>query len=208
MTNLAKHPVESTPAQARARSKAIQSLAKQVDSTLIKLAQRLLEGRDAHDYKALGFARMKDWLAEQLNGSMSVSYAMFQMRVIETLPFLPEKKILEMGPRNAGQLIRLPEKERHKPEWIDKAIAQNSEQFKETVEVALEKRTGMKRDTFVQFSISLPESVHEHLELAIAEIARVENLDVEQNPGLRIQCLDLMAALVLTELRERGRVEA
>ena len=205
MTTLANR--EATPAQAKARSAAIKRMVREADRSWIAIAQRLIEGRHALDYRALGFANVKDWLAEQLDGAMSVPDAFKKMRILEKLPFLSDSKILEIPSRNADQLTRLPEKERKKPEWVAKAKAASVDAFREEVQAFVEKRTGMKRDVYVTFSRRVTEAAFNHFELAIAEFARAEGIDLEHQPEKISEVLDLMAAMILLELQSRAKEE-
>jgi hypothetical protein len=195
-----KRNPEATKEEAKALTKQVQEKTRTIERSWWELAKLVDKCLHKHVPSVLGLTAAA-WMEKYLQGSVSDAFR--KLRIARGLAGVPEAKLLEMPERNAYQLVRLPEKQRKSPEWVNRAIEQPTAEFKEAVEVAIEKKTGQVREKWVTFAVRLPEAVNEHFELAITELARAESLDIQQKPALKIQCMDLIAALVILEMQGR-----
>jgi hypothetical protein len=139
---------------------------------------------DSQAYEALDFPNMHAWMTSRLGESLSNVFS--ALRSVRALEGVPEEKLNRIGERNAHMLTYLPEKERKSEEWIQRAATLPTKEFKQEVEIALEKKTGMAPERFKTFSIALPEMVYQNMCEAEKKMARSLEIDIEDRPGNRI----------------------
>jgi hypothetical protein len=91
-----------------------------------KLGVLLKDIRDKNLYTYLGFKELDDYRIE-LGVGRSTWYA--NLRIVDHLPKLPRKILLQLTAKNAEWLIKLPEKERYKEQWVQDALSMKEEEF-------------------------------------------------------------------------------
>jgi hypothetical protein len=146
-------------------------------------------------FEALGFPSFQAWTTERLGESLSNAFS--ALRSVRALEGVPEEKLKRIGERNAHMLTYLPEKERTSEEWLEKAATLPTKEFKQEVQIAIEQKTGLRKERFKTFSIALPEAVYENLCEAEKKLARCIDLDIETKPGNRIQVWEALAQWIL-----------
>lgn len=200
MTKLAKD--EATKSEAQALTQQVREQTKQLERgwwTLAKLIDTCISRRVP---AALGLTAQA-WMEENLQGSISDAWR--KLRMARNLMGIPESELLRIPERNAYHLTRMPQEARKSQEWINKAVEMSVSDFQEAVEAALEKKTGQQREKFIIWRMRLPVAVAQRLDSAIREFAYSEGLDIEQTPALKIQCLDLMLAVIFLDLQGRQK---
>jgi len=99
---------------------------------------------------------------------------------------VPEEQLTRIGVRNAHMLTYLPPKQRTSQEWIERAATLPTKEFKQEIQIELDKKTGMPPERFKTFSIALPEMVYQNMCDAEKKMARSIEIDIEATPGNRI----------------------
>ena len=160
---------------------------------------------EVHAYQALGFPSMRAWMNARLGKSTSSAFS--ALRSIRAPEGVPEEKLRHIGERNANALTYLPVKERRSEEWIQKATTLPTKEFKQEVQIALQKKTGMAPERFKTFSIALPEPVYENMCAAERKLARALQLDIEDTPGNRIQVWEALTQWILLTDEETIQVQ-
>ena len=186
---------QATKAEAKLLHKEVARVVAQIRSNWLllgRLVQRFMETRG---FEALGFPSFQAWITERLGESFSNAFS--ALRSVRALEGVPEEKLKRIGERNAHMLTHLPEKERKSPEWLEKAATLPTKEFKQEVQIALEQKTGLRKERFKTFSIALPEAVYENLCEAEKKLARCLDLDIETQPGNRIQVWEAFAQWIL-----------
>ena len=150
---------------------------------------------DSQAYDALGFPNMHAWMTSRLGESLSNVFS--ALRSVRALDGVPEEKLKRIGERNAHMLTYLPEKERKSESWIEKAVILPTKEFKQEVQIELEKKTGMAPERFKTFSIALPEMVYQNMCAAEKKMARSLQIDIEDRPGNRILVWEAFSQWIL-----------
>jgi len=109
--------------------------------------------KDTRAYLALGFPTVQAWMNARLGESLSSVFS--ALRSIRALEGVPEEKLKRIGERNAHTLTHLTEKERKSEEWLEKAATLPTKEFKQEVQIALEQKTGLRKERFKTFSVAL-----------------------------------------------------
>ncbi len=156
------------------------------------LIQRMI---DTQAVEVLGFRSMRSWMEARLGESSASAYS--ALRSVRALQGVPNAKLAKIGERNAHALTHLPEKERKSEDWLEKAAVLPTKDFKQEVETALSRKTGLPRDKFKTWWIALPENVYEDMCAAEKKLAFALSLDIENIPGLRIQVWEAWAQWIL-----------
>jgi len=116
---------------------------------------------DTQAYEVLGYDTLDAWMKARLGESVSSAFS--ALRSVRALEGVPEEQLERIGERNAHALTYLPPKQRTSQEWIEKAAALPTKEFKQEVQIDLEKKTGMAPERFKTFSIALPEKVYKKM---------------------------------------------
>jgi hypothetical protein len=186
---------KATEAQAQALDQEIVQIIKVMRSSWLRLGSLIQKVIDTRAFEALGFRTMKDWMDARLGKSTSTAYS--ALRSVRALKGIPEQKLERIPERNAHHLTRLPERERQSETWIERAATLPTREFKEEVEAELEKETSLPREKFRTFSVALPESVYHNMCDAEKKLARSLSLDIETQPGNRIQVWEAFSQWIL-----------
>ena len=175
---------KATEAEAKTMDNEVVHIVGQMRSNWLRLGRLIQEISDTQAFVPLGFPNMNAWMTSRLGESLSSAFS--ALRSVRALRGVPEEKLKQICERNANALSYLPEKMRKSDEWLDKAATLPIKEFKQEVQIELEKKTGMAPDRFKTFSIALPEKVYENMVEAEKKLARSIELDIEQKPGNRI----------------------
>jgi hypothetical protein len=167
----------------------------EIRSNWLRLGSLIQRMIDTQAFEALGFPNMRSWMTTRLGESVSNAFS--ALRSVRALEGVPEDKLKRIGERNAHMLTYLPEKVRKSDEWIEKAATLPTKDFKHAVSVALEKKTGLPRESFKTWWIALPEAVYQSMCEAEIKVGWVLGLDIETQPGLRIQVWEALAQWIL-----------
>ena len=135
-----------------------------------------------------------DWMAKVTQGSTSKAWR--ALRISRALQGVPQRDVKQLSEGNAFSLSRLPQKQRESREWVKKAVELPNEKFQDAVESHIEAKTGVRRQEFVSTRISLPRDIFEQWESAVKKMAGVLGIDIETNPGNRIQVYEAFAVLI------------
>jgi hypothetical protein len=175
---------KATEAEAKAMEKEAIRIASDMRTGWLRLGSLIRKMIDSRACEALGYQSMDSWMNARLGQSISSAFS--ALRSVRALEGVPEEQLNRIGERNAHALTYLAAKERKSEEWIEKAATLPTKEFKQEVEIALEKKTGMAPERFKTFSIALPEKVYENMLAAEKKLARSIDLDIEEKPGNRI----------------------
>jgi hypothetical protein len=186
---------KATEAEAKAMEKEAVQVASEMQTGWLRLGSLICKMMDSQAHEALGYQSMEAWMKARLGESASSAFS--ALRSVRALKGVPEEQLKRIGERNAHALTYLPTKERKSEEWIEKAATLPIKEFKQEVEIALEKKTGMAPDRFKTFSIALPEKVYENMIEAEKKLARSIDLDIEEKPGNRILVWEAFSQWIL-----------
>lgn len=186
---------KATEAEARAMDKEAVRIIAEIKSGWLRLGSLIQRMSETQAFAALSFPSMHSWMVARLGESVSSGYS--AVRSMRALKGVPEEKLERIGERNAHMLTYLPEKERKTDTWIEKAATLPTKEFKREVETALEKKTGLPQERFKTWSIALPEAVYESVCEAEKKLARCLDLDIETQPGNRIQVWEAFTQWIL-----------
>src|SRR5580704_17036412 len=181
----------ATKAEAEAMDKEVVRIVAKIRSNWLLLGRLVEKVRETRAIEALGFPGFHAWMTARLAESLSSAYS--AVRSVRALEGVPEGTLKRIGERNAHMLTQLPEKERKSEDWLEKAATLPTKEFKQEVEIAIEQKTGLRKERFKTFSIALPEAVYENLCEAEKKLARCIGLDIETQPGNRIQVWEAFA---------------
>jgi hypothetical protein len=195
----------ATKADAKAMDKEVIRILGEIRSNWLRLGSLIQKMADTQAFEALGFPNMHSWMTARLGESLSNAYS--AVRSVRALEGVPEEKLKQIGERNAHLLTYLPEKERKSADWIEKAATLRTKEFKQEVEIALERKTGMAREKFKTWFIALPETVYENMCEAEKKLARSLELDIETRPGNRIQVWEAFSQWILQTDEETIKVQ-
>jgi hypothetical protein len=186
---------KATKAEAEALDKEVVRIVTETRSSWLRLGRLVEEVTMTQAWEALGFPNVHAWMIARMGESLSSVYC--ALRSVRMLKGVAEEKLRRIGERNAHALTYLPEKERRKDEWIEKAATLPMKEFKQEIEIALEAQTGLSRERFKAWSIALPEKVYENMCAAEKKLARSLHLDIEDQPGNRIIVWEALAQWIL-----------
>jgi hypothetical protein len=170
-------------------------LVAEMKSGWLRLGSLIQTMIDTRAYQALDFSSMHVWMEARLGESMASAHS--ALRSFRALKGISEEKLCKIGERNAHALTYLPDKERRSEEWLEKASKLPTKEFKQEVQIAVQKKTGMVEESFKTFSVALPEQVYESLCEAERKLARVLCIDFEKYPGKRIFLWEAVAQWIL-----------
>ena len=185
----------ATKAEAQVMDKQVVRIVGEIRSNWLRLGRVVQRFMDARAYQPLGFPTFQAWMTARLGESLSNVFS--ALRSIRALDGVPEEKLKRIGERNAHMLTYLPEKERKSEEWLEKAATLPIKEFRQEVEIALEKKTGLPQERFKTFSIALPALVYESVCEAEKKLAWSLGIDIETKPGNRIQVWEAFAQWIL-----------
>jgi hypothetical protein len=186
---------KATEAEAKAMDKEAVRIASEMRTGWFRLGSLIGKMIDSQAYEALGFDSMGSWMKARLGESMSTAFS--ALRSVRALDGVDEGKLKRIGERNAHVLTYLPVNERKSEGWLEKAATLPVKEFKQEVEIALEKNTGMAPERFKTFSIALPEKVYENMLAAEKKLAHSIDLDIEDKPGNRIVVWEAFSQWIL-----------
>ena len=192
---------QATKDEAEAMDKEVVRIVGEIRSNWLRLGRIVQKFIETHAFEALGFPGVHAWMTARLGESLSNAFS--ALRSVRALEGVPEEKLKRIGERNAHMLTYLPEKERKSEEWIEKAATLPTRDFNRVVRAALEKKTGLPQETFKTWSIALPEAVYESMCAAEKKLAWSLGLDIETNPGLRIQVWEAWTQWILLQTDEQ-----
>jgi len=206
---LSKHPKiglpKATQAEARAMDKEVVRIVAETRSNWLRLGRLVEEVMKTHAWEVLGFPNVHSWMAARMGESLSSVYS--ALRSVRMLEGVPEETLRRIGERNAHALTHLSKKERRSDEWIEKATTLPTKEFKQEVQIALEQKTGLRRERFKTWSVALPEKVYEDMCVAEKKLARSLRLDIEDTPGNRITVWEAFAQWILQTDEETIRIQ-
>ncbi len=186
---------KATVAEAKAMDSEAVRIAAEIKAGWLRLGSLILKMIDSHAYEALGFPNMHAWMTSRFGESLSGVFS--ALRSIRALEGVPEEQLTRIGERNAHMLTYLPPKQRTSQEWIERAATLPTKEFKQEVQIELEKKTGMAPERFKTFSIALPEMVYQNMCEAEKKMARSLELDIEDRPGNRILVWEAFSQWIL-----------
>ena len=125
---------------------------------------------------ALGM-NMRDWLEKTF--PESASHIFRQLQSYRALQGVSPAKLERMPEANAHELTRLPEKDRKAPQIVAKAVSQTPKEFKETISHIREEKYHIPKETWKTWAVRVPEAVYDNLVAAQEKMARVLQLDLE-----------------------------
>jgi hypothetical protein len=198
------HRPKATEAEANAMDREAVRIAAEMRSGWLRLGTLIQEIAETRAFETLGYTSMHSWMTNRLGESMSGAYS--ALRSVRALRGVSEAKLEKIGERNAHTLTRLPEKERKKDEWIQKAANLPERQLKAEVDAVIERKTGMPKERFRYWGEAVPESVADKLDEMMAKIGRVLQVDVSERSG-RITALEALAATILNTPDEQLQAE-
>jgi hypothetical protein len=198
--------LKATEAEAKVMDKEVTLIVGQMKSNWLRLGGLIQQFIDTQAFEVLGFPNMHAWMTTRLGESMSSAFS--SLRSVRALRGVPEEKLSQIGERNANALTYLPVKERKSEKWLQKAATLPIKEFKQEVQIALQKKTGMATERFKTFSIALPEAVYEDICAAERKLARTLRIDIENRPGNRIQVWEALAQWILLTDEETIQVQA
>jgi hypothetical protein len=178
-----RHP-KATEAEAKAMDTEVVRIAAEIRAGWLRLGLLIRKMIDSQAYEALGFPNMHAWMTSRLGESLSSVFS--ALRSVRALEGVPEEQLTRIGERNAHMLTYLPPKQRTSQEWIERAATLPIKEFKQEVQIELEKKTGIAPERFKTFSIALPEMVYQNMCEAEKKMARSLQIDIEDRPGNRI----------------------
>lgn len=186
---------KATKAEAEAMDKEVVRIVGEIRSNWLRLGSLIQRMMDTQAYEALGFPNMHSWMTARLGESISSAFS--ALRSVRALKGVTEEKLKRIGERNAHMLTYLSERDRKSDEWIEKAATLPTKEFKYQIETALDQKTGLPRDRFKTWSIALPEAVYESMCEAEKKLAWSLGIDIEANPGSRIQVWEAFSQWIL-----------
>ncbi len=127
---------------------------------------------------ALGM-NMRDWLEKTFQDS--ASHIFRQLQSYRALKGVSPATLERIPESNAHELTRLTEKDRKAPQIVRKAVSQSPKEFKETVAEIRETQYHIPKETWKTFAVRVPLAVYELMEAAQAKMARVLQLDLEDD---------------------------
>jgi hypothetical protein len=151
---------KATEAEAKAMEKEAVRIVSEMRTGWFRLGSLIRKIIDTQAYRALGYDTLDAWMKARLGESISSAFS--ALRSVRALEGVPEEKLKRIGERNAHVLTYLPAQECKSAEWIEKAATLPVKEFKQEVEIALEKKTGMASERLKTFSIALPEMVYQN----------------------------------------------
>ena len=196
---------KATKAEAEVLDKEVARVVGEIRSNWLLLGRLVEKVRQTRAFEALGLPGFHAWMTARLGESLSSAYS--AVRSVRALEGVPDEKLKRIGERNAHTLTHLPEKERKSQEWLEKAATLRTKEFKQEVQIAIEQKTGLRKDRFKTFSIALPEAVYENLCEAEKKLARCIDLDIETKPGNRIQVWEAFSQWILLTDERTIRVQ-
>jgi hypothetical protein len=191
----------ATKAEAQAMDKEVVRIVGEIRSSWLRLGSLIQKVMDTQAYEALGFSNVHPWMTARLGESTSSAFS--ALRSVRALKGVTEEKLKRIGERNAHMLTYLPEKDRKSDEWIERAATLPTKDFNRMVRTALEKTTGLPRETFKTWSIALPETVYENMCAAEKKLAWSLGFDIETKHGLRIQVWEAWTQWILLQTDEQ-----
>lgn len=194
----------ATKAEAKAMDKEVIRIVGQIRSNWLHLGSLIQRMIDSYAFEALGLG-MHAWMTARFGNNLSSAYS--ALRSVRALRGIPQEKLEQIGERNAHALTRLPQKQRRSNEWIAKAATLPIREFKQEVEIALEQKTGLRRERFKTWSVALPETVYESMCAAEQKLARSLQIDIETTPGNRITVWEALAQWILQTDEETIRTQ-
>ena len=161
---------KATEAEANAMDSEAVRIAAEIRAGWLRLGLLILKMIDSQAYEALGFPNMHAWMTSRFGENLSTVFS--ALRSVRALEGVPEEQLTRIGERNAHMLTYLPSKQRTSQEWIERAAKLPTKEFKQEVQIELEKKTGMAQERFKTFSIALPEMVYQNMCEAEKKMAR------------------------------------
>ncbi len=186
---------KATEAEAKAMDSEAIRIVGEMRSNWLRLGSLIQKMIDTSAIEVLGFPGIQSWMTARLGESISNAFS--ALRSVRALKGVPQEMLEQIGERNAHTLTYLPERERKSNEWIEKAAKFRIKEFKQEVERALEKKTGMPLDRFKTWSIALPELVYESMCEAEKKLAQSLEIDIGDRPGNRIQVWEAFTQWIL-----------
>ena len=181
----------ATKAEAVAMDERVVRMVGEIRSNWLRLGLLVQRFMETRSYEALGFPNFRAWMTARLGESFSNAFS--ALRSVRALEGVPEAKLKRIGERNAHMLTYLPENKRKSEEWLEKAATFPTKEFKHQIEAA----RGLSRDGFKTWSIALPEAVYESMCEAEKKLAWSLEIDIETNPGNRIQVWEAFIQWIL-----------
>jgi hypothetical protein len=194
----------ATEAEAKAMDKEAVRIVAELKSGWLRLGMLIQKMAATRAFETLDFPSMHSWMTDRLGESISGAYS--ALRSVRALHGIPEAKLEKIGERNAHTLARLPEKDRRRDEWIEKAANLPTKEFVAQVDEAIEKKTGLPNEQFRFWGEAVPVSVAQKLDEMLEKIGRVLELDMTRRSG-RITALEALAATILTTTDEQLKAE-
>jgi hypothetical protein len=182
-------------AEAKAMDREAVRIVAEMRAGWLRLGLLIRKMIDSQAYEALGFPNMHAWMTSRLGESLSSVFS--ALRSVRALEGFPEEQLTRIGERNAHMLTYLPQKQRTSREWIERAATLPTKEFKQEVQIELEKKTGMAPERFKTFSIALPEMVYQNMCEAEKKMARSLEIDIEDRPGNRILVWEAFSQWIL-----------
>jgi hypothetical protein len=195
----------ATEAEAQAMDEAVVRIVGEIRTHWLRLGQLIDRVIVTRAWEVLEFPNVHTWMTARLGESISNAYS--ALRSVKALDGVPEKKLMQIGERNAHALTYLPFNERKTTKWIGKAIALPTKEFKQEVQMAIEQKTGLSRERLKTFSIALPEAVYDGMHAMERKVARALSIDIEKVPGNKIQVWEALVQSVLQTEDEALRVQ-
>ncbi len=196
---------KATKAEAEVLDNEVVRVVGEIRSNWLLLGRLVERVRQTRAFEALGFPNFHAWMTARLVESLSSAYS--AVRSVRALEGVPEEKLKRIGERNAHMLTRLPQQERKSEDWLEKAATLPTKQFKQEVQIAIEQKTGLRKERFKTFSIALPEAVYESMCEAEKKLPWTLGIDIETTPGNRIQVWEAFSQWILQTDEHTIRVQ-
>lgn len=174
-TRLAKREITKREAQERTAKHKKDFAA--IEKSWFALGKEVAESVALQVPAKLGMT-MRDWLDKTF--SASSSHIFRQLQNLRALDGVPDAKLEQMSESNAHELAtKLPEKIRKSPEMVEKAINLPPAEFKREVAAIRQEKFGITPSKYRTFAVCVPIKVYEFLKEAEAKMARVLQLDLQ-----------------------------
>lgn len=168
---------EITKAEAQCRTAKHKRDFSAIEKSWFSLGKEVAESVRLQVPAKLGM-NMRAWLDQTF--SASSSHIFRQLQNLRALDGVPEAKLERMPEGNAHELAtKLPEKMRKSPEMVEKAINLPPAEFKREVAAIRHDKFGITPSKYRTFAVCVPIEVYEFLKEAEAKMARVLQLDLE-----------------------------
>lgn len=163
----------------------------------IRIVRELGARIEAGSYKKFGYSNFEVWLADIGIVHMGMSLPDFKRKLhdVKALAKLPPEAVDSMPEGNRHELARMPP--RMHQELLEPATSQKVEEFKETVALAKREAFGIQApaERWKTHAVALPMGVYERVKACEAKVARMLQLDLEDDTKRARSLIDVWEAI-------------